>query len=40
MPGQKKNEVIIEISNKIVVGYSTKYGQLEKLFIGKHYEQL
>lgn len=35
---KKRNERIVEISDKIMVGYRTKNGQLEKLLIGKQYE--
>ena len=37
---KKRNEEIIEICDKIVVGFKTKNGQLEKLLNGKKYEQL
>ena len=35
-----RNEEIIEICNKIVVGYKSKNGQLENLLNGKKHEQL
>ncbi len=37
---KKRNEEIIEICQKIVVGYKSKNGQLEKLLNGIEYEQL
>lgn len=37
---KKRNEAIIEICQKIVVGYKSKNGQLENLLNGKKYEQL
>ncbi|MEA3495450.1 MAG: DNA-binding protein [Bacteroidota bacterium] len=36
----KKNETIISLGNKIVVGYKSKNGQLENLLNGKKHEQL
>jgi len=36
----KKNETIISLGNRIVVGYKTKNGQLEKLLNEKDYEPL
>lgn len=36
----KKNETIISLGNKIVVGFRTKNGQLEKLLKGVEYEVL
>ena len=35
---RKKNEVMIEISDKIVVGYATENGQLEEMLEGVEYE--
>ena len=35
-----RNGIIIEISDKIIVGYKSKNGQLEKLLKGVEYEQL
>ena len=35
-----RNKKIIEISDKIVLGYKSKNGQLEKLLKGIEYEQL
>ncbi|MDV7393301.1 hypothetical protein RZS08_18150, partial [Arthrospira platensis SPKY1] len=35
-----KNKTIISLANKIVVGYKTKNGQLDKLLEGFEYEQL
>ena len=35
---EKRNRKIIEISNRIIVGYRTKDGQLDKLLNGKKYE--
>ncbi len=37
---QKRNESIIEISDKIMVGYKSKNGQLDKLLKRIEYEQL
>ena len=37
---KKRNEEIIEICDKIVVGYKSKNGQLENLLNGKKHEQL
>ena len=36
----KKNETIISLGDKIVVGYKTKNGQLEELLFKRIYEQL
>jgi hypothetical protein len=37
---KKKNETMIEISNRIVVGYKSKNGQLEELLNERNYKQL
>jgi predicted Rossmann fold nucleotide-binding protein DprA/Smf involved in DNA uptake len=37
---EKRNKKIIESSNKIILGYKTKNGQLDKLLKGKKYGQL
>ncbi len=37
---KKRNEKILEICDKIMVGYKSKNGQLEKLLNGIEYEQL
>ncbi len=37
---EKRNKKIIEISNKIIIGYKTKNGQLDKLLKEKNYELL
>jgi predicted Rossmann fold nucleotide-binding protein DprA/Smf involved in DNA uptake len=36
----KKNETIISLADKIMVGYKTKNGQLDKLLKGKEYDEL
>ncbi|GAB4327457.1 MAG: hypothetical protein Kow00127_20220 [Bacteroidales bacterium] len=35
-----RNRIILEISDRIIVGYKTRGGQLDKLLIGKHYEDV
>jgi len=37
---RKRNEKILVISNKIMIGYKSKNGQLEKLLNGIEYEQI
>jgi hypothetical protein len=37
---EKRNNKIIEISDRIVVGYKTNGGQLDKLLKGKSYENI
>lgn len=37
---RKRNEKILEICDKIMVGYKSKNGQLEKLLNGIEYEQI
>lgn len=36
----QKNEKIISLADKIMLGYKTKNGQLDKLLKGKEYEEL
>jgi predicted Rossmann fold nucleotide-binding protein DprA/Smf involved in DNA uptake len=36
----QKNETIISLADKIMVGYKTKNGQLDKLLKGKEYDEL
>jgi len=37
---EKRNDRIINISDKIIIGYKTENGQLDKLIMEKDYEQL
>ena len=37
---EKRNRMIMEISDRIIVGYKTEGGQLDKLLIGRKYESI